>query len=385
MRYTGLLVLTLLALTPLFDSSLALAEEEAPAVEDGKPAEVPAPSPRVVRWLERMDRNGDGKISKDEAQGLMRRLFDRNDDNGDGVLDAADLAAISKRLDARTRGARRGRGGVPVTEQLLAQVPDTVSVQLDIAYRDGKSKAWRLDLAMPKAKAAAPRPAIVFVHGGGWRAGDKRRGTFWRGAIDYAQKGYVCITVNYRLIDEAPLPACIEDVKCAVRWLRAHAKQYGVDPLRIGAYGNSAGAHLVCMLGLAGKAAGLEGDGPYQDQSSLVQAVCASATPTDFRLFEAKAKSLFKGTDAELAAQIKAASPVTHVRKDAPAFLLVHGTKDRTVDVKHSDSFFKALKQAGASDVTYERIEDAGHGVFTQHRDRTEPAMEKFFARTLRK
>ncbi len=96
--------------------------------------------------------------------------------------------------------------------------------------------------------------------------------------ISYAEKGYVCISVNYRLIKEAPLPACVSDCKNAVRWLRANAEQYHVDPDRIGAFGISAGGHLVSMLGLAGTEADLEGDGTYQEFSSAVNAVCCVVT-----------------------------------------------------------------------------------------------------------
>lgn len=193
------------------------------------------------------------------------------------------------------------------------------------------------------------------------------------------------MTVNYRLIDEAPFPACIEDVKCAVRWLRAHAEKYNLDPNRIGGYGNSAGAHLVAMLGLVTADAGLEGDGPYRDQSSLLQAVCASATPTDFSLFPRPRASDPKFANDKYDGDKLAAlsSPMSHVRKDAPPFLLIHGTADKTVNVKHSDTFVEALKKAGASDVTYLRIDGEGHGVFNSKAARTGPAMARFFARTI--
>ncbi len=344
---------------------------------------------RPGRWLKQMDANGDGKLARAETRGAMKRFFNRNDANQDGVLDAAELAALSKRLAGGKRSPARQRG-TPTTKQLLASAPKDIRVVADIAYRTGESKAWRLDLFMPKAKADAARPALVFVHGGGWKQGDKRSGTFLRGAMEYAQKGYVCISVNYRLIDEAPMPASIEDVKCAVRWLRAHAAAYGVDPKRVGAYGNSAGAHLVLMLGLVGKKAGLEGDGPYQDQSSLVQAVCASAPPTDFTLFAGSSTrrvgkgSLFAGTPEDLYHRMKQASPLTYVRKGVPPLLLIHGTADTTVRVEHSDVFVKALKDAGATNVTLMRIKGAPHGVFNKHRAETHPAMETFFARTLR-
>jgi acetyl esterase/lipase len=244
---------------------------------------------------------------------------------------------------------------------------------------------------MPEKHGDAPRPGLVFVHGGGWRGGDKRRGYFLQGALDYAQKGYVCISVNYRLTGEAPFPACVEDVKCAVRWFRAHAKEYNVDPKRIGGYGNSAGAHLVSMLGLVGPKAGLEGDGPYRDQSSMLNAVCAAATPTDFLNWGRRPANsrgvlrggLLAGPAETLRERAKKASPITYVNAEAPPFLIVHGTKDGTVNVSQGDSFVKALREAGAKDVTYLRYEGEGHGVFGARRDDTYPAMERFFARTL--
>ncbi|MEM0897792.1 MAG: alpha/beta hydrolase fold domain-containing protein, partial [Verrucomicrobiota bacterium] len=244
------------------------------------------PAPEITRkWLAQMDKNSDRKLAEAETSGLMKRFFGRNDTNKDGYLDVTELKTLAGSLSNRTqRDRQRSRPGMN-TQQLLNGAPADVKIIPDIVYREGESKAWRLDLVMPAAESEDPRPGIIFVHGGGWRGGDKRAGTFLNGAIEYAQKGYVCITVNYRLVGEAPLPACIEDVKCAVRWLRAHAGKYKVNPEKIGAFGNSAGAHLVCMLALTDKDNKLEGDGPYQEHSSAVQAVCAAATPTNFDLF----------------------------------------------------------------------------------------------------
>lgn len=342
-------------------------------------------------WLQEMDQDKDGRISNNEATGLMKRFFNRNDANKDKFLDDKELKALAQRL-TRNRGNQANNKNrqqqqqkkTMSTERMLADAPKDVVIEADIAYRPGDSKAWRLDLIQPKKDNGKPRPGIVFVHGGGWRNGDKRAGAFLNGAIEYAQKGYVCITVNYRLTGEAPFPASIEDVKCAVRWFRAHAKKYNLDPKRIGGYGNSAGAHLVAILGLVKPEAKLEGDGPWQNQSSLIQAVAASATPTDFSLFKRRREGDTKWVNdkykpGELA---KLSSPITHLAKDAPPFLLFHGTADKTVDVKHSDTFVEALKKLEC-DVTYIRIPDAGHGVFNQHADRTKPAMEEFFARTL--
>lgn len=389
------LFLALVLLAPMF--ALARAAQDGAKPNAEPPADRPTAEQRLNNWLTSQDADHDGRISAQEAVGLMKTNFARNDANQDGFLDRDELSRLSERLGrGRGRGPananRRPRGtgqSAMTTERLLSQAPEGVTIQADIAYRPGDSKAWRLDLVMPSEPGDEPRPGLVFVHGGGWRNGDKRAGVFLQGALEWAQRGYVCITVNYRLVDEAPFPACVEDVKCAVRWFRAHAEQFHLDPHRIGGYGNSAGAHLVAMLGLVGPDAGLEGDGPWQDQSSLLQAVCASAPPTDFLLwseglsrFGAKGSLLF-GPRETLRERAQKASPISYVAAHAPPFLLVHGTADRTVDVAHSDRFVEALKKAGAKDVTYLRVEGAGHGVFTQHSDVTHPAMQDFFQRTL--
>ncbi len=305
------------------------------------------------------------------------------------TIGRAQEAETEKPKTTSQRQGLRRQEALPSTEQILKMAPSGVKVIPDIAYREG-NEAWKLDLAMPEARGKETRPGIVFVHGGGWRGGDKRRGNFLRGALEYAARGYVCITVNYRLTDEAPFPACVEDVKCAVRWFRAHAEEYHLDPDRIGGFGNSAGAHLVAMLGLTGPDAKLEGDGPHPDQPSLLQAVCCAATPTNFPNWPngvqwfGRPGGLLAGDRKSLAARAKKASPITYVEADAPPFLVVHGSADRTVDVSQGDAFVEALKKAGADDVTYIRIDAAGHGVFIQHTEKTGPAMEAFFARTLR-
>ncbi|WP_339732828.1 alpha/beta hydrolase [uncultured Gimesia sp.] len=270
-----------------------------------------------------------------------------------------------------------------------APVPKDLIIVEDISYRKGNRHFWALDLAMPKLRGEKPRPALLFVHGGGWSSGDKRLGIFKTAPIEYAQKGYVCISVNYRLTGEAAFPACMEDVKCAVRWLRAHAEKYNVDPHRIGGYGNSAGAHLVSLLALVGKDKDLEGDGPWQDQSSMLNAVCVSAVPTDFTSWPSgienkpRLRKFLEQPDASLEEQAVKASPISYVHANAPPFLIFQGTRDRLVHVAQADQFVKALKATGAKDVTYHRYPGAGHGVFTQNRKETYPLMEEFFERTL--
>ncbi len=344
-----------------------------------------AQSPRLIDLIESMDQNGDGKIERSEAGERLLQNFDRIDANSDGTIDSSEIKTLADKIAVQTQGrpnpagpASRGSGTVPEGVELLT----------DLAYREG-NPMWKLDLARPIENAGVPLPALVIVHGGGWRSGDKGGGQWRSLPLQYASKGYVCISLNYRLTGEAPFPACLEDVKCAVRWLRAHAAEYGVDPDRIGAYGNSAGAHLVSMLGLVGPDAKLEGDGPWQDHSSLVQAVCASATPADFTNWKSGTSfgdtAFLAGPEEKLAEQRKQASPISYVKAASPPFLLVHGTADTTVPYSQGERFAAALKEAGAKDVTLLTYEGAGHGVFGQHADETGPAMEAFFARTLGK
>jgi acetyl esterase/lipase len=288
-------------------------------------------------------------------------------------------------LTATLLHAQEGRK--PLTlEQIRAMTPAGVKVIPDVAYRNG-SAAWRMDIAMPETPAKDPRPAVLMVHGGGWGNGDKRLRQFTALMLDYAAHGYVAASVNYRLTAEAALPTQIGDVKNAVRYCRAHAQQYGLDPKRIGIYGNSAGAHLAAMVALAGKDADLEGDGPDQNFSSAVQAICTSGTPTNLmkgRLGSPpRSLELFGGPEG-LPEKARRSSPVTYAAKTAPPYLMIQGSADPTIPPEDSRELFRALRKAGAKDVTLMMIEDAGHNVFAAHAPETEAAMRAFFARTLR-
>lgn len=258
------------------------------------------------------------------------------------------------------------------TEELLSLAPEDVTIVPDIAYRKG-NEAWKLDLAMPAGSSDKKRAAIIYIHGGGWTKGDKR-GQGIQTVLGYAAKGFVSLSVNYRLDEDKQ--ACIEDVKCAVRWLRANADKFNVDPNRIGAAGNSAGAHLALMLAVCPASAGLEGDGPYQEFSSMVQSAHCSSTPImpGFRRG--------KGANRD----VKKIQPMSYISGDVPPLYFVHGTTDDKAPVSYVDDFVKALRESGAKDVTYKRYDDGtGHGAYVKHIQEARPAREAFLTRTLRK
>lgn len=338
-------------------------------------------SKRVKQWL-KTDKNSDGVLTIDETSGLMRRFFNRNDRDGDGKLTKEELGKLDARLKQNPRNGEQRR-------RPEAALVEGVTVRKNQVYRSGHDR-WKLDVYLPKEKAPkGGRPGLVFVHGGGWKNGSKESG-FWASLpARYAAKGYVCISVNYRLTgDGGGFPACVHDVKNAVRWFRANSKELGLDPKRIGAYGNSAGAHLVSMLGLVKKEAGLEGKGTHLDQSSLVQAVCASATPSNFLKWKNQLfpnRGVLAGDQENHHSRAAKASPVTYAAEDAPPFLLVHAENDRTVPFEQGEVLANRLKASGAKNVTLMRFKDGGHGVFRAKETKTYAAMEEFFAKVLKR
>ena len=248
----------------------------------------------------------------------------------------------------------------------------SVKVIDNISYREGESKSWKLDLAMPENFGTTPRPAIVIVHGGGWRAGSKKDLVYRDLLLDYAFQGYLTISVEYRFDQETPFPACIEDVKCAVRWLRAHAKEYNINPDKIGAFGHSAGAHLVLMLAMSSDNKGLEGDGGWNDYSSKINAVVGGSTPTQIG---AKRPNWNKPEWW----------PIGYISKNTVPMLLIQGIQDPIVKVDLVDDFVAKMKAAGAPDLSYIRIEGGDHDVaYSDSLRITKPVMDEFFKKHLK-
>jgi len=170
-------------------------------------------------------------------------------------------------------------GGILAWQQAQS---DSIKVTPDIPYADTANAAQRLDLYLPAKRASdKPLPVIVFIHGGAWQAGNKADG---RASVQrFVSSGqYAGASVEYRLSQQAKWPAQIEDCKAAIRWLRAYAKENGLDPERIGVWGTSAGGHLVAMLGVSGGVKELEGTlGKHLDQSSRVTCVADYFGPTN--------------------------------------------------------------------------------------------------------
>jgi acetyl esterase/lipase len=257
--------------------------------------------------------------------------------------------------------------------------PPGVQVLQDLEYVQGGHERNRLDLYLPE-KATRPLPVILFVHGGGWQRGDKTN-TPARG---FATKGYAVAAMNYRFSQHAVFPAQIHDCKAAVRWLRANAKKYGLDADHIGAWGGSAGGHLVALLGTTAGVKEFEGPGGNVDQSSHVQAVVDWYGPTDFLTVGAKETrtKLLGGDPQQNKDNAMKASPMTYVSKDAAPFLIMHGDQDKTVPIAQSETFAEALKKAGAN-VTFVVLKGGKHGGALFTSAESMKLVEDFFAKHL--
>ena len=261
------------------------------------------------------------------------------------VVGMVTFAGLDPAMGAQKKGARP------------APLPG-VQVLRDLEYVQGGHERNRLDLFLPE-KAPGPLPVILFVHGGGWQRGDKTNTP----ARLFATKGYAVAAINYRFSQHATFPAQIQDCKAAVRWLRANAKKYGLDADHIGAWGGSAGGHLVALLGTTAGVKEFEGPGGNADQSSRVQAVVDWFGPTDFLTVGAKdtRSKLLGGDPQTIQEKARKASPMTYVSKDAAPFLIMHGDQDNTVPIAQSETFAAALKKAGA-DVTFVTLKGGKHG-----------------------
>ncbi len=251
----------------------------------------------------------------------------------------------------------------------VASVSGSVKTHRDLPYVTSGHERQKLDLFVPES-ADGPLPLIIWIHGGGWQNGSKDSCPPMRKG--FAERGYAIASINYRLSGHAVFPAQIEDCKSAIRWLRAHAAEYGLDPQRFGVWGSSAGGHLAALVGTSGDVKAFD-VGANLDQSSRVQAVCDYFGPTDFVAFvttpgyeshateNSPEQKLIGGPIIDNKDKAARANPISYASGDDPAFLIVHGDKDPVVPINQSELLFNALKQEGVS-VHFHSIKGAGHG-----------------------
>ncbi len=249
------------------------------------------------------------------------------------------------------------RGNSPV--QTTDIIKSEVTLVRDVIYGSGGDSDLLLDIYMPETPVAMPIPVIVYIHGGGWQSGDK----YPSRVRMLAEAGFFCVSINYRLSGEAKFPAAVEDCKCAVRWLRANATEYNIDPDKIGVWGSSAGGHLSMMLGCMDEDDGLEGNGGWEEYSSRVQAVCSFYGPTDLTtLYIPSDCCNFIGHTLEERPDLyEAASPVTYVSAGDPPLLMVHGSADFVVPFHQSEIMRQAYKETGL-EVELVKVKDGEHG-----------------------
>ncbi|MBM3795942.1 MAG: alpha/beta hydrolase [Acidobacteria bacterium] len=273
---------------------------------------------------------------------------------------------------------------------LLAADPDGWKVSRDLAYVSYGAERQTLDLYVPSG--AGPFPLVIWIHGGAWKTGSKADP---RALRLLAGERYAIASLNYRLSHQAKFPAQIEDCKAAVRWLRANAAKYSLDPARFAAWGASAGGHLAALLGTAGDKFDL---GEHTGKSSRVQAVVDYFGPTDFLRMDAHAlpsapfkhnaidspESLLVGgplLENDLVAA--RANPATYASKDDPPFLIVHGDQDPLVPLDQSKVLESALGKAGVP-VSLYVVAGAGHGQGFEKDPKIVPMVKEFLGRALR-
>lgn len=254
-------------------------------------------------------------------------------------------------------------------------VPAGFVADYDVKYVRNGDSAQELDIYFPEKRAEKPQPLLVWVHGGSWQAGSKSQLPY----LNQLPRGYIVASIEYRFSQKALFPAQIQDCQAAIRWLRANAKKYNIDPNHIGVGGASAGGHLVALLGTSGGKKAFPPIGGNEEQSDRVQAVCDIFGPTNFWTVvkqadeDKNAKSIFKWNNGDPYSKLigaklgqdkekcDAVSPVHYVSKDSPPFLILHGDRDTLVPYAQSVELADLLTKAGVK-VTLQRLPGAGHG-----------------------
>jgi acetyl esterase/lipase len=333
--------------------------------------------------FDRWDKNGDGKLIRAELPANAKANFERVDSDRNGFISRQEDAIFRKKT-GQSAGKRSKRP---------QQASASIKIEPDIPYAGTDNPRQTLTMILPVKRGTKSLPVVVFIHGGGWQNGDKRSGT---GQLaKFVESGeYAGVSIGYRLTDEAHWPSQIHDCKAAIRWIRGNAGKYGLDPGHIGVFGTSAGGHLVAMLGTSGDIDELEGQlGTYRKLSSRVNCVGNFFGPSallemsrfpsriDHDAAGSPESKLVGGPLQKTREVALSASPITHVSKDDPPMLCIHGTDDQLVPYNQSVILDQALRKAGCNS-TLITVKEGGHGGFNS------PEIDKrlvaFFARHLR-
>jgi acetyl esterase/lipase len=279
------------------------------------------------------------------------------------------------------------QGSTPIFAADVA-VPDDVLFERGIEYSNPDGQHLQLNLARPKASQGL-RPAILCIHGGGFRAGSREG--YNSLCVKLAQHDFVSATVTYRLAPKYQFPAAVHDVKAAVRWLRANAAKYEIDPVRIGVTGDSAGGHLAQFLGVTSAIKEFEGDGGNPGESSRVSCVVNRYGPSDLTksygksVDAAEVLPLFLGGNLDTARPRHVrASPLNWATPDAAPSLLLHGTEDKYVAYEQAVWMRDRLQACGV-EVELVTLEGAGHGFKGADAEKAEQALLAFFERHLKR
>lgn len=267
-------------------------------------------------------------------------------------------------------------------------VPEDVVFESGIEYTNPDNQHLQLNLARPKT-GDGPFPTVICIHGGGFRAGSREG---YNGlCIKLAQQGYVAMTVSYRLAPKFQFPAAIHDTKAAVRWARANAEKYKIDPNRIGTTGGSAGGHLAQFLAVTSDVKEFEGTGGNEKFSSKVACVVNVYGPSDFTksygksVDAAEVLPLWLGGNLETArAKHIQSSPLNWVTPHAAPTLCIHGTDDKYVAHEQAVWMIDRLKACGV-EAELLTLEGAGHGFKGKDAETADKALVAFFDKHLKK
>ena len=301
-------------------------------------------------------------------------------------------------IRAEEKNKEKPAAKTPAAEKTAEQFKPGIFLERDISYIPDGDDAQRLDIYKPEKPAEMPLPLVVHIHGGGWQGGSK----FPCPVAGMAAQGYVVASIEYRFSQKARFPAQIQDCQAAIRWLRANAKTYNIDPEHVGVVGGSAGGHLSALVATAGGKDAFPKIGGNDDQSDRVQCVIDIFGPTNFATVMEQAetdknvRNIFKFNTPsdpyssligvalnEDKAKTAAVSPVTYVSEDNPPTLILHGTHDTLVPYAQSEELTAALKSKGVP-VWLQTLPGSGHGGGGFGKPQITKLMQNFFDKYLK-